>query len=370
MPAVSVIIPTYNRADLVPEAINSVLGQTSIDVEVVVVDDGSTDSTRALLHDLYGERIRYLYQTNSGRSAARNRGIAVSRGHYLLFLDSDDMLLPGALEREAAYLDAHPNVDIVYTDGYFCDETGKNIARIAPMRAPHSPDDILKDLILSNVILACHTAMVRRTALDALGPPYFNETLRGTEDENLWIRLAAQDSTFAYLDVLTCQYRIHANNASRYAPSSPAFQKRQESVKQSRFQILYADFFPGLDHETRKRFFHDMLLVQFRSDQPAQQEALESAQFADLSPGAQARLLYHLGINVIADEGEIETGHRYLKQAVNLFPRNLRYRVMLMISCLGRLPLHSLVAFRRWLARSVRKDDRSSPIGRGGLRTA
>lgn len=369
MAEVSVIIPTFNRAELAQEAIESVLGQTLPGVEVIVVDDGSTDGTGEALRARYGERIRYFFQENQGRSVARNLGIAAAAGRYLIFLDSDDLLLPGAAAHEAAFLDTYPEVDVVYTDGYFCDEAGHDLARLAPNRPPHDPDNLLKDLILSNVILACHSAMVRRTALDVLEPPYFDPELRGAEDENLWIRLAAAGKAFAYLDVLTCKYRVHGSNASRYDPASPAYWERQKSVKRSRFRILTAGFFPELAADTRERFFHALLLRHLKGDEPAREEALSSPQFAALESAARARLLYHLGLNNLAGEGERLAGKRRLEQAASLMPGSARYRAVSTLAGVWQPVLKVAFALRRrYLGRKAAGSGASSsPITHGGL---
>ena len=115
---VSVIIPTYDRADCVTRAIDSALAQTHADVEVIVVDDGSTDDTAALVRDTYaGEpRVRYTRQENRGVSAARNRGIRLARGAYMALLDSDDAWEPFKLELQLACLDAFPDAGMVWTD--------------------------------------------------------------------------------------------------------------------------------------------------------------------------------------------------------------------------------------------------------------
>lgn len=369
MGTVSVVIPTYNRVTLVQEAIESVLRQRMDGVEVIVVDDGSTDGTHDVLGERYGERVRYFYQVNRGRSAARNYGIRASRGRYLLFLDSDDRLLPEGIEREAAYLDAHPEVDVVYTDGYFCDETGRNVGRIASARPPHSTEDILEALVISNVITACHSVMVRREALESVGPPYFDEALRGTEDEDLWIRLAAQGSTFAYLDVPTCQYRIHGSNASRHDPSSPAYWKRRESVRRSRFKILNADFFPTLKVETQERFLYKLLLFQIQEDESARRSVLESPRFARLPAAVQARLLYYLGVSNIVAEGELTLGRERLREAARLAPGNPKYRGLLLLSYLGRSLVSGVIAARRGLQQGRGDGAVASPIGQGGLRS-
>ena len=111
MSLVSVIIPTFNRAASVSRAIDSVLGQTYPRVEVIVVDDGSTDDTRERL-SAYDHRVQYVYEENAGPAAARNRGAALATGELIAFLDSDDVILPAKLEKQVAYLNTHQGVDI------------------------------------------------------------------------------------------------------------------------------------------------------------------------------------------------------------------------------------------------------------------
>jgi glycosyltransferase involved in cell wall biosynthesis len=366
---VSVIIPTYNRADLLPQAIDSVLDQAFSGAEVIVVDDGSTDGTARILQARYGDRICYSYQANCGRSAARNRGIAISSAPYLLFLDSDDLLLPGGLQQQVAYLDAHPGVDLLYTDGYFCNEAGRELGLISAARPPHLAADILEDLVISNVIVACHSAMVRRLALDAVGPPYFDEALRGTEDEDLWIRLAAGGRTFAYLDGPTCIYRLHGGNASRFDPSSPAFWKRQESVARSRFKILESDFFPRLSPGVRERFFDALARSHFCYNPPALDRALASPHFQDLPPAARARIFFYLGKRALLDDDAVTPGRQYLRKAARLAPWIVKYRLILWLSYLGMPLFRTVLSGRRRLKPGAGSGAASSPIGVGGLQT-
>ena len=110
MPKVSVIIPSYNRAGMLPRTVHSVLDQTFPDLECIVVDDGSSDGTRQVIASISDPRLRYIWQENQERSAARNTGIAASQGEYLTFLDSDDRLLPGALALLAPTLEAQPGI--------------------------------------------------------------------------------------------------------------------------------------------------------------------------------------------------------------------------------------------------------------------
>ncbi|MGA7301658.1 MAG: glycosyltransferase family A protein, partial [Candidatus Sulfotelmatobacter sp.] len=119
-PKVSVVIPTYNRAGTVPRAIESVLAQTFTDLEVIVVDDGSSDDTGKVLGEMFGERIRYFAQVNQGASIARNRGIEEARGEWIAFLDSDDLWEKEKLEWQLKALEQFaPQCCGCYTDTRF-----------------------------------------------------------------------------------------------------------------------------------------------------------------------------------------------------------------------------------------------------------
>src|SRR3990167_8128796 len=120
-PRVSVVIPTYNYARYLPQAIDSVLGQTYPHIEVVVVDDGSTDESRDVLR-AYGSRIRWVQQERQGVSAARNRGVRESRGDLVAFLDADDRWLPTKLERQVARWCNEPELGLVHAGEEIIDE--------------------------------------------------------------------------------------------------------------------------------------------------------------------------------------------------------------------------------------------------------
>ena len=113
-PLVSIIIPTYNMGHWIGEAIGSALAQTYSHCEIIVVDDGSTDGTGEFLRECYGDRIRYVYQDNKGRGAARNHGLRLARGGYVQFLDADDLILPAKIATHVAFLEAHPEYAAVY----------------------------------------------------------------------------------------------------------------------------------------------------------------------------------------------------------------------------------------------------------------
>lgn len=110
---VSVIIPTYNRANKIRKSIDSVLGQTYTDFELLIIDDGSSDDTKTVVESIPDPRVKYFYQENSGACAARNNGISKAQGEYIAFQDSDDEWFPEKLQKQVAVLDSHPEADIV-----------------------------------------------------------------------------------------------------------------------------------------------------------------------------------------------------------------------------------------------------------------
>src|ERR1017187_8226572 len=186
-PLVSAIIATYNRAYIVCEAVESILNQTYKNIEVIVVDDGSTDNTQEILKQ-YGGRIHVIYQKNSGPAAARNRGIRESRGEIISFLDSDDLWLPTFVERQVSVLQrAGLDVPCSISNSWFRYATGAGTTsfQISDLHAA-SDEGIWLDpaeVLLNRFVLFSQTIAVRRKALMEAG--LFDETLWYLEDYDL-----------------------------------------------------------------------------------------------------------------------------------------------------------------------------------------
>jgi glycosyltransferase involved in cell wall biosynthesis len=185
--AVSVVMPAYNVAWCVRRAIDSVLAQTLRERELIVVNDGSTDETAAVLRS-YGSAIRVLEQPNRGMSAARNAGIRAAVGRYVAFLDADDWWLPEKVARQVALLESRPEVGFCSTAARVVDGDGKLLALWG---CPGTSGDVLETLFAQHAAVAggCSAVVVRREPLERTGG--FDESLRGFEDPDLWIRLAA-----------------------------------------------------------------------------------------------------------------------------------------------------------------------------------
>lgn len=199
---VSVIIPAYNRADLLPQTIDSVLAQTQPPHEIIVVDDGSTDSTPDVLRG-YGERIIAIRQANQGRSAARNAGMARATGDALVLLDSDDLLLPESLERRSSFLDANPEFNVVYGNAAVINGKGQPEGTFGQRRYPSG--DVFAQIAQNNFFPPC-AYLFRRECLQTVGG--FDKAFEPMEDYDFWLRMAAV-YRFAYLDEPLCAYRVH-----------------------------------------------------------------------------------------------------------------------------------------------------------------
>jgi glycosyltransferase involved in cell wall biosynthesis len=183
MPSVSVIIPTYNRAHLVGEAIQSVQDQTFTDLELIVVDDGSTDHTEEVVRSFTDLRLKYLKRPNGGVSAARNTGLEACAGEFVAFLDSDDLFLPEKLALQVAKISTDPEVGLVYGRYYTA------VAEESPRKVAGRcyPQLELRDLLLGPMF-HWSTVLVRRSYLDEIGE--FDEQFRVGEEWELTLRLA------------------------------------------------------------------------------------------------------------------------------------------------------------------------------------
>jgi len=215
-PTVTVIIPTYNREAYLRASIASVLGQTFSDLELLVVDDGSTDDTPGLVRSIDDRRVRYLPQEHRGVSAALNAGMRSAAGRYVARLDSDDTWLPHALATLVSVLDSQPNVGVVYGKGQAMDRDGAPLPHTQGL-PPRFPDDSLRSLAYDDC--TCNVALLaRRECLERAGG--YDETLTANEDWDMWLRVARHDS-FAFVDEVLALIRWHDGNLT--GPASPLF---------------------------------------------------------------------------------------------------------------------------------------------------
>lgn len=200
-PLVSVIIPAYNAEDFLLEAIESIQKQKYSPLEIIIVDDGSTDGTGKLAAG-FGEDVRYVYQYNRGTAAARNKGLAMARGAVIAFLDSDDLWPPYKLHTQVPRLVNKPTLDVVMGRVQYI---GLFTAREStiPFEGPGKT--------LVNVNLGC--AVFRRKVFDTVG--FFDKTLRYSEDHDWFLRARELGISITIIEQVTLYYRLHEGNMTR-----------------------------------------------------------------------------------------------------------------------------------------------------------
>jgi len=184
-PLVSVIIPTYNKSQYLREAIKSVLNQTYKNIEVIVVDDGSTDNTKEIVESFNDSRIIYIFQENKGPAIARNTGIKKAQGRYIAFLDSDDLWLKEKLEKQIDFMEKNSEIGLLGTGCYEMTDKGKIIGKKI---FPTKNKILQKDLIKYNPFIQS-SIITKREVFDKVGL-WYDEKFRESEDYELWLRIA------------------------------------------------------------------------------------------------------------------------------------------------------------------------------------
>ena len=241
MSLVSVIVPTFNRAHCLARAIDSALAQSHGDLEILIIDDGSTDGTQALIRDRYGRdsRVRYIHQENQGVSAARNTGIRASRGAFVALLDSDDVWRPWKLEIQLACFEFAPQVGMVWSDMEAIDRDGRvthprflrtmyscwrhypdpnrifadayDLEQIVPARAVEVAGDhfyagdVFSQMIRGSLVHTS-TVVLRRERLEQVG--LFNEQLKPAGEDFEFHLRTCHAGPVGFLDTVTIQYQI------------------------------------------------------------------------------------------------------------------------------------------------------------------
>lgn len=209
MPAVSIIIPTYNAISYLPEAVQSVFQQSFTDYELIIIDDGSTDGTAQWVSQLSNSCVHLISQSNQGKSAARNAGIKAAQAKYVAFLDADDLWEATKLEQQFAYLDQHPNVGLIYTWTALADTHGQLTGRLL---SPIAEGNVWPAIVQSNILTCGSTPLIRADCFDRVG--LFAVNLPLAQDWDMWIRLATQFE-FGVVQSPLVRYRKHQGNTSK-----------------------------------------------------------------------------------------------------------------------------------------------------------
>ena len=215
VPRVSAIVPLYNAERFLAQTLDSALAQTMRELEIIIVDDGSTDSSPALA-DGYAARhpgvVRVIHQANQGLCNARNAALAVARGEYIALLDADDIWLPHHLADCIAEFERHPDVALVHADIEHIDGDGRSLGH-SERHWDRYDSDAFVTLFLRREHILCPTAVFRRQAVERVGNFDVQFNRLGCEDRDLWLRISAT-SQIAYIDDVHAHYRRYGGSMS------------------------------------------------------------------------------------------------------------------------------------------------------------
>lgn len=212
MPEVSVIIPCYNHGHYLPHALNSVLAQTFVDWEAIIVDDGSTDDSAAVAARFTDPRLRYIHTQNRGLSAARNTGIRAAQGEYQAFLDADDEWEPAFLETCVRTLAREEGITGVVALARFIDENGRLLPRIGGLVISESG---FRAQLLEGGFFPTNAVLIRGEAVHRAG--LFDERLTSAEDWDLWLRITAAGGRLQTISQPLARYRVVTGSMSTNA---------------------------------------------------------------------------------------------------------------------------------------------------------
>lgn len=245
-PMVSIITPTFNRAPFIEQAVNSVLAQTYPEFELIIVDDGSTDDTKARLEPaLEDSRVKYFFQSNQGQSVARNEALSHAKGEFICFLDSDNYWPKTKLEEQIDIFSENPDVDIVYGDTITIDEHGNELSRKNMKRYS---GNIAKFMVRDNCV-SMNTALARRKCFDELGG--MNEKRRVADDYDLWLRFSAK-YRYLYVPRFFAFYRVMENQIS--SDETRRFESNWLTIND--FRQRFPDAMTGLEFDIGFAMFH------------------------------------------------------------------------------------------------------------------
>ena len=302
---VSVIIPTYNRENLVDKAIKSVLKQTYRNYEVIIIDDGSTDNTEKVVKNFHHPQIHYIkHADNRGVSAARNTGIRNCCGEYIAFLDSDDEWMPEKLNKQMKIFEKAPSkVGAVYTGNYYIDKISEKITKVY---IPRKKGHIYEDILRGEGTLYISTLLVRKECFTKAG--LFDEDFPAREDLDMWIRISKHYQFVYVKDVLV----ICRTNHIQMTKNSKILIEGAKKI-----QTKYAEELKIRPYSYSVRFFY-------------------------------------LG-NKLCHIGKIKEGQRYFIKAIKIYPFCFKYYVYMLSSLFGIKSFMYFASIKKFLARIVRR---------------
>jgi len=320
---VSIIMPAYNAEQYIREAIESVLVQSYPHWELIVVNDGSTDETKEIVAQFPDKRIKLIDQENNGEASARNKALAHSHGEFIAFLDADDIYIPDHLKTTITYLQCHPELDGVFTDGHYCDQSGNLLQTLSSQRRGPYEGWIFEQLVRSSDVFGPPLCVVLRiNPIVQYGLDLDTRIWYGT-DWDFFTRYA-EFTNFGYLDQCTCLYRVHKTNMTITTNQHDKLLSwaicREKAIKLFNFSKCSLD--------TRRYVFYD-LLVNLLTGEPEHQEKITQwPEFNALPVDDQARLLRLIASEAIYNGAYHQYLIKWLYKSRSLNPADWRGAIL------------------------------------------
>lgn len=279
------MMPAYNAENYIAQAIESVLAQTYTNWQLIIVNDGSSDDTEAIVAKFQDFRIKIVSQSNAGEAAARNTALKHAEGEYLAFLDADDLYLPDHLETCLAFLSANADFKGAYTDGFYIDADGLRLKPLSHRRRGPFQGDIFEQMVRASDVFGTPLCVVLRRQPIVDRKLDFDRDIVIGPDWDFLTRFA-ENARFGSIDHRTCLYRIHSNNVS--LRTNP--QKRLHSLARCREKFIKLKRFGYCSLQTRVFVFYDLLINLLTYNPEEQAKVTQEPEFLNLPIIEQARL--------------------------------------------------------------------------------
>lgn len=353
-PAVSVMMPAYNAAEFIAQAIESVLAQSFHDWELIIVDDGSRDDTYAIAAGYQDPRIRIIRQENGGEAVARNTALRHMRGELVAFLDADDLFLPDHLALTVAYLQANPQHDAVYSDGFYCNTQGERLKPLSTDRRGPFSGDIFEEVVRASDVFGPPTCVLLRRNLITQHDLQFDPEIVIGPDWDFMTRYSEQGQ-FGAITAHTCLYRVHQTNVTLRVDR----RRRALYLARCREKAIQLQRFPQCSLATRRDVFYDLLVVQLTGYPERQDEITTWAQFKALPAAIQAQLLRLMATEALLADPENDSTpqpsnplqgrqpERWLRRARRMHPTDWRSALLLRLAQISPSLLQRLLRMRR-----------------------
>ncbi len=313
------MMPAYNAERYIRQAIQSVIDQTYTLWELILINDGSSDQTPAILAEFADNRINVFNQQNQGEAAARNNALRHMQGKYVAFLDSDDQFLPHFLETMIHYLLVNPQINACYCDGWYIDTQDRQLEPLSSQRRGPFEGSLLEAVVRASDVFGPPTCtLIQRDVISANNLQFDTRIVIGP-DWDFFTHLA-QFTVWGYLDFKGVNYRVHETNITTRTTSS----KRRESLALCREKAIALADFSSFFASTRSYVFYD-LLINLLFDQPERIDALNAhPQFTHLPNSYRSRLLRLIAGSQIINRDKPKRIRNWLRKSIRLNPFDLK----------------------------------------------